>query len=472
MGFVKRILATIRHIGLIAEGDGVVVAVSGGSDSVSMLHALCELAGSLGCRLHVAHLDHGLRGESAAEAAFVANLAQELGLPAMIDHVDVPQLLAESGGSTEHVARSVRYEFLRRVAGETGAGAVATAHTADDQVETILHNILRGTGLRSLGGMRIERPIRENSDVRVIRPLFNETRVAVLAYLAERHIDFCCDPSNADMAYTRNRIRHELLPMLEDRFNPSAGDALLRVGQVAQAIEGVAMARIESLAESVRRDDSLCCSRLLDIDPPVRLLVLEAAMGRLLPGLQLSYRHVGEVAGLVNAPDGAVVTLPSGRRVGRNYGRIEIMPEAYRTAIPPLNAVLDVPGKMSALGGELEMSAELIEPEEGFLGRFVVQKSRWEELLDADRAGDELRVRWRRDGDRFQPLGGPGTKKLQDFFVDAKVTAAERRRTPLVVGAAGILWVVGHRIDERVRVTDNTTRMLLLKARLGTRNDR
>jgi len=469
VSFAQRILATIRHSGLIAQGDSVVVAVSGGSDSVSMLHALCELTDSLDCRLQVAHLDHGLRDESAAEAAFVANLAEELGLPATIDHVEVAQCQAESCGSIEHVARSVRYEFLRRVAEETGAGAVATAHTADDQVETILHNILRGAGLRSLGGMRIERPIRAGSDVRVIRPLLNETRLAVLAYLAERHIDFCCDPSNTDTAFTRNRIRHELLPMLEERFNRSVGDAVLRVGQMARAVNAVALERIEMLAESARRDDSLCCGRLLEIDLPLRLLVLEAAMGQLLPDLHLSYRHVDKVAGLVNAPDGAAVMLPSGRRVCRKNGHIELMPEDNGPAIPPLDAVLHVPGKISALGGELEMSAELIKPEEGFLDRFVMHKSRWEEMLDAERAGDVLRVRWKRDGDRFHPLGGPGRKKLQDFFVDAKVIAAERRRTPLVVGKAGILWVVGYRIDECVRVTENTRRVLLLKARLETR---
>lgn len=467
MGLAQQVLATIRHEGLIRPGDRVVAAVSGGGDSVAMLHVLAELARPLGCELHVAHLDHGIRAEASAEARFVAQLAARLRLPATIELADVPTLRAAAGGSLEHVARSARYDFLHQVARRLGAQAIATGHTADDQIETVLHNLLRGASLRTLGGMSISRPVVQRSPIRIIRPMLRVSRIEVLSYLAENSIDFCSDASNADLSFTRNRIRHELLPLLEARFNPSVGEAILRAADAARAAARIVDPWVDEFLPHVLHEDAaLLCEPLLELQNGLRALVVERSLERLCPGAALSHRHVDAVAGLLHADDGTMANLAAGWRARRTAERIELLAPAEEAPQRPLDELLAVPGHLSALDGALVIRAELVEPSNGFVDRFLRDKTPWEELIDADAAGRLLHVRWKRDGDRFHPLGGPGFKKLQDFFVDARVPAWQRSRIPLVVANDRIVWVVGQRIDERVRITSNTRRFLLLRAQM------
>jgi len=231
----------------------VVVAVSGGADSVALLRAICALGGSGPGRIVAAHFNHGLRAQqSDADERFVTELCARLGVDCHVGHSQVGQLAREQGDGLEAAARTERYRFLAEVAGRVGARFVATAHTADDQVETILHHILRGTGLRGLGGMR---RVRRLGPAVLIRPLLEFRREQLREYLRELGQPFREDHSNTDLGLTRNRIRHELLPHLAARFNPRVDEALLRLGRLAREAHGLLGQQAEELArQSVELD--------------------------------------------------------------------------------------------------------------------------------------------------------------------------------------------------------------------------
>lgn len=225
----KEILHNIRREGLISPGDIVVVGVSGGADSICLLHLLARLSQELDCRLVAAHVDHGLRPrEAEAEIALVAKQVGGLGLELVSCQVDVRQRAVESGISLEHAAREMRYEFFRQMALEAGAGRIAVAHHADDQAEEVLLRLIRGTARAGLSGMRM---LRDNS---IIRPLLNIPKERLLDYLNKKNIAWCEDSSNSDPAFLRNRIRHEALPFLRN-FNPAVAENLRQTASVLQA---------------------------------------------------------------------------------------------------------------------------------------------------------------------------------------------------------------------------------------------
>lgn len=237
-------------LGDVPDDSRIVVGVSGGADSVSLLCGLNETRGERSLQLHVAHLDHGLRPGSRTDADWVAALARSLGLAATAEHQDVASLAEDSGVGLEEAGRRARYAFFERVAAEVGARFVAVAHTADDQAETILHHVVRGTGLDGLRGMPRTRSL--GPSVQLVRPLLDVSRQAVEAYLSDLGQHFLTDPSNSSEAFTRNRIRHELLPLLERDYNPSVRDALHRLSaQVSDAAELVQQNARELLKRSL-----------------------------------------------------------------------------------------------------------------------------------------------------------------------------------------------------------------------------
>lgn len=252
---------------LIPTGATVVCAVSGGLDSVAMLHGLYAVNRRRKCgwTLHVAHFDHALRPDSAGDARFVERMAESLDLPCHIRRGAVKRLAASAGRSLEDAARTARYQFLHRVARRVGAKCVAVAHHADDQAETVLHHILRGTGLTGLAGMRVCRPISMQSSICIVRPLLGICRDDLEAYAAAERLTFREDTTNADTRFTRNRIRHELLPLIESDFNPTVVDALVRLAEQARLADSAITRLANELLQraSLSRTAQLLC---LDAD--------------------------------------------------------------------------------------------------------------------------------------------------------------------------------------------------------------
>lgn len=466
----RRLLKSVER--LLADLDPsltqspVVVAVSGGADSLALLLLLDRLKDALGLTLHVAHLDHGLRGDSAREdALFVERTAVALGLSSTLGTEDVKSYRVERGLSLEEAAREVRYSFLAKVAAGLGARAVALGHTADDQAETVLMHILRGSGLTGLAGMSplSHRPSPAHEDgIALLRPLLDVTRSETSAYCSWRGIDPRDDETNRSLDFTRNWTRLELIPGLE-AHNPRVREALLRLSSSAALdqdfILSAASQALDELASL--EDNALLIERggFASLHPSLKRHVLRLAHQQLTgspEGLERS--HLEAMVRASEAGAGRSVDLPGGLVFSVGYESLTLRAAGGRGETPVAlygEYPLAVPGETSIPGWNV--AARRLAKAEGLLdcGAYTA-------MLDVDRVGAELHVRGRRPGDRFTPLGMAGSKKLQDFMVDARIPAGSRDGVPLVVSRNGVVWVVGHRIAEWARVGDNTREILAL----------
>lgn len=448
---LEQVRSTIQKYNLVSTGEKVVVGVSGGPDSLALLCCLQELKKELGISLHVAHLDHCLREDSAQEAAYVRELVQQWGLPVTVEARDVRAYQREHKLSLEEAAREVRYRFLREVAQKVGATKIAVGHQADDQAETLLLNLLRGSGLTGLKAML---PHREG----IIRPLLFITRQEIEAYCRDKGLIPCRDPSNLDMSYRRNKIRQELIPWLAREFNPAIVRVLARtailLAEEESFLEEVAR---ESLAKVIKKQDRgyLQIERegLLGLPTALERRVLRDAILSLGGGVE--FHHVEHLRELLKAGSGAL-TLPQGLQAKVSHGFLllenpnlkgeeEEIPFCYPLKVPGVTPLPEI-GKRLRIE-VLSPPAKVISPP-------------WEAWVDRDKLPGPLWVRNWRPGDRFRPLGMKGTKKLQDLFVDAGINMRERRRLPVVVSGENIVWVAGVRLAEDFKITPETRRAL------------
>ncbi|MFN2186673.1 MAG: tRNA lysidine(34) synthetase TilS [Anaerolineae bacterium] len=482
--------SSIERHHLVSPGEVVVVGVSGGPDSLCLLHVLRGLRADYSLALHVAHLHHGLRGAEADEdAEFVRALAAEWQLGCTIERVDVAALASRHHLSWEEAARRARYGFLWRVADVMGSGCIAVGHNADDQTETVMMHWIRGSGLAGLRGMlpvtllseyrRIEDFTSRSpgAGFRLVRPLLEVTRAEIEAYCAIHELKPRFDRSNLDTTYFRNWLRHEVLPLLASH-NPNVGKVLRRSAQV--------------LAD----DYALLRSLLLDTWPSVvrqeepERIVLDLEGWRALPTslqrstireavqrLRRTLRDVGFIHvenALVVARDGATgdqSTLPQGLMLTVGYDQLVVGSADVAPSLPdwPMLAagsdpmpVLS-PGRIPLPGSSWQLEVSVVARGE-LSNDWALNRDRWRAFVDAGLVGLRLWLRTRQTGDRFQPLGMNGhTVKLSDFLINQKVPHVVRDQLPLVVGERGIVWVCGQRIDERARVRDGTETVLVLR---------
>ena len=459
-----------------ATGDVVVVAVSGGADSLCLLHALHRVSGDLGLVLHAAHLDHMLRGaESSADAAFVAAQADALSLQCTVGARDVAAYRDSRRCSLEEAAREVRYSFLCDVASRTGARAVLTGHTRDDAVETIMLHILRGTGVHGLRGLEAiaSYPFAgpdgsARNEPLLVRPLLGVSRRDTREYCSTLGLTPRDDVSNDSIAYLRNRVRLQLLPSMRE-LNPRVDEALLRLGSLAAEdddhIMSIAREQWERLATPFNDSVGIELSGFRNLSPAVQSrLILDAIAYLSGSARDVSSEHISAVQALALKPLGKQVDLPRGIVWRRDESLLTVLRRGRdlpdtRLWMPVSPVALTVPGEVSVPGGRLV--ARVVPPDEQ-RGRSPLVA-----LLDMAHAGRELFVRRREPGDRFQPFGMSDNKKLQDFMVDAHIAAASRDSIPIVCSSKHIVWVVGWRIDNRVRVTPDTREVVRLEYHPG-----
>ena len=463
----RRLARFIRSRTLLVAGDRVVVALSGGPDSVALLHLLLECAPALGFTVSgVAHLHHGLRGEAAdGDEAFCRALAERLGLPIHVERVDVSGLARSAGQSIESAGHHARAAFFERARTALGATRVATAHTANDVAETVLLHVSRGAGLRGLSGMRARAGA-------VVRPLLQVSRPEVEHYLAERSVPFREDATNRDLGIPRNRVRHEVLPRL-DAAVPGVVGALGRLASIAADEDALLAAMARERAGALVRattEGVLLDSRALAAEPPaLRRRIVARAIERVgTDGVHrgIGLAHVEAVLALAAAGrSGASLSLPG--RVAQIKGNdLWLVPAGSGTPAPsdrtPGVRQIPVPGVLTDKDAGWELTVELgAAMDVEAVRRHCVSRDR--AVVDFAAAGSNLFVRYRRPGDRLRPLGMAGHRKLQDVFVDAKVAREQRDRVPLVVDAQDrIVWVAGHVIAAEARVSEGSTGVLLL----------
>jgi tRNA(Ile)-lysidine synthase len=461
----QRVLHFIREHTLVSYGQKLLVAVSGGPDSVCLLHILVELRDELGISLHVAHLDHQLRGaESEADAGYVADMARRLGIPADVERRDVKAYQARQRISPEEAAREVRYAFLAQVAKTVGAAQVAVGHTTDDNVETILMHLIRGTGIRGLQGLQpVSRWQSQGDTLTVVRPLLSVSRQETADYCELHRLMPRTDTSNLSLSPLRNRIRHRFLPLLES-YNPRVAEALLRTARIAD--DALAFIDGESTrlwGEVVREQGNtiiLDKKGFLASPSALQRHLLRMSVEKLLGNLKdIETRHIEGMMTALTKPAGRRINLPGGLVFSVEYDRYLLGPDP--AALSPFPALenevsLKIPGETLLPGWCVK--ADIVER-----SRMPGKIDGFTAYFDLGKTGYELLVRPRRPGDRFQPLGMSQTKKLGEFMIDARIPSAWRQHIPVVCSPQHILWVVGWRIDNRVRVSDTTLQVLRLK---------
>lgn len=430
---LRRFQRHLEATAIIPADSRGLVAVSGGADSVALLHLLQRCAGARRLELHAAHLDHALRPDSPADADHVADLCARLGVPLTVRRIDVGALARGGKGGVEETAREARRAFLREAAQKGGCGWIALAHQRDDQAETFLLRLLRGAGTTGLAGMRAV-------DLPFVRPLLPFSREEIVAWLAQEGLAWREDPSNRNPDFVRNRVRFELLPLLES-YNPAVRLHLNELcRRFAEDEDDWAMrvdAELQRTATLTEGECRLPRMALAAASPALAGRLVRAALQHVRGDLRrFDAGHVAAVLALANGarPQGEL-HLP-GAWVGRRYEVLRIRREAPRV-VPVADLTISGPGAYP-LGDGRVLGVALT-------GRPAGEAPHAVEFCPRQ-AVFPLRVRGAQPGDRLQPAGMSGTKKLQDLFVDLKLPVEARRSAVLVFAGAGqLLWVAGIR---------------------------
>lgn len=459
--FRSRVERFIEEESLLEEGDGVVVAVSGGPDSVALLHLLFVLAERHSWRLSVAHVNHGFRGEeSDAEAEFVRELAASLKLPFYLKELDMPGYLASTKANGQSAARALRYAFLREAAIDAGARRIALAHHADDQAETVLMRLLRGTGPSGLAGIPLRRM--EPEGLELVRPLLRMYKAELIRYCEQHGLTFRIDSSNLQTKYFRNQIRLEILPYLS-RYRERLPEALNRLALLAAEEDDLLTRQTKALFEEYMNAESGSVAWSAQWFGGVHVALQRRLIKLILSYLALDpesidYDQIEQLRKAILQPKAGSVRLDIDSRLTlrREYDRVVI----HRMVLPPAPYAYDVSEGQSELfipETGARMVFRWLEPQEPMPRNLGVREA----VFDAMDMSFPLTVRSRRSGDRMSPLGLNGSKKVKDIFIDAKIPPYLRERTPVVTDAEGhILWLPGVRRSALALVREDTRRKL------------
>lgn len=445
---------------LVRPGDHIVLAVSGGADSTALALAFAAIRRKLKLRLTLAHLHHGLRGKEAdADADFVRQLGQNLRIPVEIGRAQVRRQ-RESGQSLEMAAREARYRFLMRVARKVGAQRIATAHTADDQAETILLRLARGTGWQGLGGIP---PVSERGGIYIIRPFLNLRREEIVSFLKKRRCLWREDSSNLSSDFLRNRVRHEILPFLETRLNPRIREALCRLAEIARAesdwLENEAAQRMRTLRDP-RRPSALKLAEFNDLPIPFqRRIIYRWLLERRVAPESIDFELVERIRSLAaGSRRSARIVCPGGVRAVREADVLFATRER-RTTPATFRVKIRVPG-WTDVGTEWRLR---VSRDRGV--DKVKSRSGCEAWIDARRVGRAaLWARNWRPGDRIRPYGMAGTKKLQDIFTELRVPRDRRNSVPVLECRGRLVWVPGSRVDAAWAVENQDAPSLHIEA--------
>ncbi|MBE5977351.1 MAG: tRNA lysidine(34) synthetase TilS [Paenibacillaceae bacterium] len=441
----KTILDYVRRNQLFDRGDRVIVALSGGADSVCLLVVLNEMKQEFDLALKAVHVHHGLRGEEAdRDSNYAGELSEKLGVPFSCAHVDAAGYAKEHGMSVEEAGRHLRYKIFEEERQLFDGTKIAVAHHGDDQAETILHNLFRGTGLKGLGGMR---PLRD----RIVRPLLCVGREEILAYLSENGISYCEDSTNNETEYARNRIRKVILPQIKEQINARAGENIIHAGLMAAKADAYLEKQADSLLTNhgdLKKDKDgivyqwgIGTEILLNEDDIIRGYVIR----QMIKGVNQSMKditmvHVESAAALLFGPAGRQIDLPGGLIAVRTGKQMWIKKKNVEDPVD----------------NHLEVSLPNVDFSVfSYKKGMEIPKNGYTKWFDYDKIKCALSVRYRETGD-YMTLAGGGRKTLKSYLIDSKVPKEERGKIPLVTEGSHVLWVIGYRISEYYKITDDT----------------
>lgn len=451
-------METIRNYNLIRPKENILVGVSGGPDSMVLLYLLMELKDDLDFNILVAHVNHGVRGKEARrDQEFVKEQAKKLGLPYFSKKVDMIAYAKAKGISEEEAGRKLRYGFFREVLANQGGGKIAVAHNKNDQAETLLMRIFRGTGIDGLKGMDFK-----TRDI--IRPLLNIERIEIESYMKENKIETVLDRTNLEPIYTRNRIRLELIPYIEKHFNPNLVDSLWRLSQTSQSDSRfLDQYSREKLNQILKSQDKDCIILNADLfrqeDKSIQQRIIRLIISDLLNSLQgITENHISMVMNLFNTGEtGKEVHLPNDLIARTSYKKLIF---SRNKAVKNINFLYNIKlgvNEFPKIGYRFDIEVLPVEK----LG--TIKRDKTVGLFDYDKIQGNLYLRNRKVGDRFVPFGMRGSKKIKDYFIDEKIPRQLREKIPLIVDNKNILWVVGYRTSNLYKITKDTKKILKIQ---------
>lgn len=479
----KRVFAYIEEYGMISPGDKIVAGVSGGADSMCLFRLLLAYRERVAFALAVAHVNHGLRRDAEEDARYVEELCGQEGIPFFLTESDVHRVAALENCSEEDAGRRIRYRAFREAAGKMGAGKVAVAHNSDDNAETMLFHLFRGSGLQGISGIAPLRP--DEGGLWILRPILCLERREVEAYLRELGISWRRDSTNEGDGYSRNRIRHHILPYAGQEVSGAVGH-MLRTARLLQEAEGYLRQQTREALEQCAASDGegrylVDAAAFQRFHNALRGRMLLELLGHLSPtGKDILSVHVRDALALFEREGNRYITLPFGITARRQYGQVvlERMETAERTGAPPPGDVQPAwrqepeevllteelfqrPARV-LLGsqGELEFSAFFIKKE------WEVPKNRYTKWFDYDKMEERAAIRCREQGDYLTIARGAGSmahKSLKDYMISEKIPRQLRDRIPVVALGNHVLWLVGWRISEAFKVSGDTRRVLQVR---------
>lgn len=478
-GLIERVADTIDRRSLFGKNDKILAAVSGGADSVCMLHILCRLRGRYGIEVYAAHLNHGIRGEEAErDQRYVERLCEELGVECFVKCVDVPRIAKEKKISCEEAGRRARYSFFHELMREHGIDRIATAHNMNDQAETELMRIMRGSGLNGLRGIKYKR------EDGVVRPILDLKRSEIEEYCRINGLDYKTDSTNLENDYTRNKIRNELIPYIQREFNPNIIETLSNmadtIAEDAEFIDGYAERLNKRLNSPLpgKRVEALHINSLKMTDRAIRSrLILISARNVMGKGYKLEKKHIEQIHELYEKDTPARLNMPGGLVVFNRYGWLEFVKDTDITNNLKNDFCIEVELNKSYNNESAAVSIKNrsydIEEIGARVSLEVVHKDSLslgggEQTLDYDKLVSDgvldrgLIIRNRRDGDRFIVYKNGKAKKLKSFFIDLKINRDERGRIPLLCCEGEILAVIGVRASEKYKKTRSTENVLVI----------
>lgn len=455
----RKTLDYIRRNRLFAPGDRIIVALSGGADSVCLLVVLNELKKVLEVELKALHVHHGLRGKEAdRDSDYARKLSKDLGVAFSCVRVDAALYAKEHGMSVEEAGRHLRYQIFEKECRDFSGTRIAVGHHKDDQAETILYNLFRGTGLKGLGGMR---PVRD----KIVRPLLSAGRKEILAYLEEKGISYCEDSTNAQTDYVRNRIRSRILPAIRKEVNSRAGDNILHAGEMAaqadayleKQAEGILKARgvWERAGTGTITGQGVDTKALLEEDDIIKNYVIRSMIRSVNQSMKdITMTHIDSAAALLFGSDRRQVDLPAGLIAVRDSGRLWIKRKKEEEGAEHDREDL-LP----------ELDFKIFPYKKGE----EIPRNRYTKWFDYDKIKCALSVRYRQTGD-YMSLTGGGRKTIKAFMIDEKVPKEERGKIPLVADGSHIMWIIGYRISEYYKITEDTHTVIQMQFSGGRSN--
>ena len=456
------------------ESDGpVLLAVSGGADSVALMYVLHQLQqrGRLDVQLTIGHVNHKLRGQSAdADEEFVVQLAEKMALKSLTRTVDTKAYAQSEKISIETAARKLRIDALTEMARQAGCCLVATAHHADDNAETIIHRLLRGTGFRGLAGIRPRQKF--DGDITFIRPMLSVTREQIVDYCESKNLPWRHDHTNDEFAYTRNKIRHLLLPYLQENCDIPIAELLNSLADASRRLYEKIQAQTQKLRPSVVIEEdagrvTLDKETFSKLNPLIQAEFINAALGTIGSGLgKITQNHYHAITSLAAEPTNTTIQLPGGFRVIANHDEI-IFTKSQTKELPqllPRQALTLTIGKTVQFG-PWTIETKILNAKDCDIEKFKADKDSFIEWFDCDKLILPLTVRPRQDGDRFHPLGNPAPKRLGKFLTAAKVAPDVKVRLVVFADAQKIIWAAPVRASELTKITNDTKKILQIKIR-------